>query len=574
MRFSEALIPTLKEDPAEAEVVSHRLMMRAGMIRKLAAGIYDLLPLGLRVIRKVENIVRQEMNAAGCQEVFLPSVQPAELWQESGRWDQYGPELLRLRDRHNREFCYGPTAEEVITELVRGTVRSYRQLPLNLYQIQTKFRDEIRPRFGLMRCREFGMKDAYSFDADEPGAEASYRVMYDTYSRIFARCGLRFRAVEADTGAIGGSFSHEFMVLANTGEDAIAACESCQYAANIEKAEIGLRDEPEPFTGEADAPERVPTPGRRTIEEVTSFLDVKPDRLIKTLILTTPEGTVAALVRGDHDLAAAKLKLFLGVEWVEMADPETIQRITGAPVGFAGPVGMAEKIRIVADNVLRGIGPAVVGGNETDVHIANVLLGRDFTPDDFADIREAQKGDACPRCEGNMTVMRGIEVGHVFKLGTKYSKAMGATFLDENGHELPLVMGCYGIGIGRTAAAAIEQNHDDKGIIWPVPLAPYEVLLLSINPGDSKISEASDRLMAELEGLGIEVLYDDRDERPGVKFNDADLLGIPFRITVGARNLEQGLVEIKRRNETELKKVPIDQVVKMVADMVTEAKAV
>ena len=564
MRFSTYLLPTWRQDPAEAEVISHKLMLRAGMIRKLAAGLYTFLPLGLRVLRKVEAIIREEMDRAGALEVLMPMVLPADLWKESGRWDQYGKELLRFKDRGGRDYCLGPTHEEVITDLARREIRSYKQLPLNLYQIQTKFRDEIRPRFGVMRAREFIMKDAYSFDADERGAEESYRKMYEAYCRIFERCGLRFRAVEADTGLIGGRFSHEFMVLAESGEDVIASCSSCDYAANIEMAEVGSegkgeKEEPKPL-------ERVLTPGRSRVEEVAAFLGVPPSKLIKTLILRTDKGVVAALLRGDHELSEPKLRRHLGVSTVEMADEEMIREVTGGPMGFSGPVGL--KIPIVADRAISGMRNMVVGGNEEDVHLMNANPGRDFQVSEFADIRVAQAGDPCPRCGGRLEIWRGIEVGHIFKLGTKYSEAMGATYLDAEGREKPLVMGCYGIGVGRTVAAAIEQNHDEDGIIFPISIAPFHVYLLPVNTNDPEVMGVSERLYEELEGEGVEVLFDDRDERAGVKFKDADLIGIPLRLTVGERNLKEGKVEIRKRRTKETVLVGIEETVQRVKELI------
>lgn len=554
---------TMREDPSEAEVISHKFMLRAGMIRKLASGIYSFLPLGLRCIRKVEQIVREEMNRAGAIEVLLPGVQPAELWQESGRWDYYGKELLRFKDRHGRDFCLGPTHEEVITDLVRREVRSYRQLPLNLYQIQTKFRDEIRPRFGLMRCREFSMKDAYSFDVDEEGAERSYWNMYETYCRIFSRCGLKFRAVEADTGAIGGSFSHEFMVLAETGEDIIFYCTKCDYSANIEKAEtrtfFTYKDE------KLKEIEVVDTPGMKTVEEVADYLGVEKERIVKTLIYITDLGPVAALVRGDHEVNEAKLKNHLGANIITMADRDKIYEITGGPLGYSGPIGI--KIKIIADNAIRGMKNFITGANMEDKHLININIPRDFHPDSFGDIRKVQPGDICPRCDGQLSMMKGIEVGHIFKLGTKYSEAMKATFIDRDGKEKYMVMGCYGIGIGRTVAAAIEQNHDENGIIFPVPIAPYHVYILPINVRDSSIMEFSIQLNEKLEELGVEVILDDRDERPGVKFKDADLIGIPFRITVGEK-IKKDLVELKFRRDGRTEEVSKYDIVQRVVEEV------
>ena len=542
MRTSQLLLPTLREDPGEAETVSHRLMLRAGLIRKVAAGIYTYLPLGLRIIRKVEQIVREEMNRAGAQELLMPIASPAELWKETGRWDYYGKELLRFKDRHERDFCLGPTHEEVITDLFRREVRSYRQLPLNFYQIQIKFRDEIRPRFGLMRGREFIMKDAYSFDKDDAGARLNYQKMYDAYDRIFSRCGLNFRAVEADTGLIGGTSSHEFMVLADTGEETIVYSDPGTYAANVERAEVLPPDDE---TREELRPlQKVKTPGCRTVEEVTKFLKVEASQLVKTLLYSTGKDTVAVLIRGDHDANEIKLKRLLGVTDLELAGPATVEKITGAPVGFAGPVGL--KIRIVADHAVRTASNVVVGGNQLDTHLIDVNCPRDFQVEQFADLRNAKAGDLSPRKDGVLKTTKGIEVGHVFMLGTKYSQAMNASFLDPNGKECLAVMGCYGIGIGRTAAAAVEQNHDDKGIVWPFPIAPFHVHLISLGQSAGVI-EAATGLYGALEAAGLEVLWDDRDERAGVKFNDADLIGAPYHVIVGDKGLAEGLLEVKTR---------------------------
>jgi prolyl-tRNA synthetase len=570
MRYSNYLIPTHKEVPAEAEVISHQLMLRAGLIRKLTSGIYTYLPAGLRAIRKVENIIREEMNRSGAIEVLMPAVQPAELWQESGRWEYYGRELLRFKDRHNRDACLGPTHEEVITDLVRKEVHSYRQMPINLYQIQTKFRDEIRPRFGVMRCREFTMKDAYSFDAQEEGADKSYDIMYETYDNIFRRCGLKFRAVEADTGSIGGSFSHEFMVLANTGEDQIVNCLKCNYAANLEKAEVN-REALEPSLSDKEGMkpvEEVETPGIRTVEEVTSFLSISPSQLIKTLIFKSDGDVVAALVRGDHELNEIKLRNLLGAEQVEMAEPELVAEVSGAPLGFAGPMGL--KVRVVADHGIEGMKNAVTGGNRQDLHLRNVNKERDFHVDLFGDLRMITPEDSCPRCGAEIRFGRGIEVGHVFKLGTKYSEAMGAVFLDEDGIEKPIVMGCYGIGVGRTVAAAIEQNHDDNGIIFPIPIAPFEVVILPLQMHEPEVVEASEKIYTGLSESGLDVLLDDRDLRAGVKFNDADLLGTPVRVTVGMRNLKNSAMEMKLRTEEESSRVPLQDAPALIKQKVKE----
>ena len=552
MRTSQMFIPTLRQTPGEAEVVSHRLMLRAGMIRKVATGIYTYLPLGLRVLRKIECIIRQEMNRAGAQELLMPILSPAELWRETGRWDFYGKELLRCRDRHDRDFCFGPTHEEVITDLFRREIRSYRQLPMNCYQIQTKFRDEIRPRFGLMRGREFVMKDAYSFDADEESARLSYQKMYDAYERIFTRCGLKFRAVEADTGLIGGSMSHEFMVLADTGEETIVYDEGGTYAANVELAEA-----PPPAEEDDAAPlalEAVQTPGTKTVEEVCTFLKVSPDRLVKTLLYQTSAGDVIAiLIRGDHEANEIKINRFLGTTEITLADAETVSRVSSAPVGFAGPVGL-KGIRIIADHAVKAMRNFVVGGNKDDTHLINVNWDRDFTVEAFLDLRQARAGDRSPRSDDRLQEAKGIEVGHVFLLGTKYSQAMNATFLDADGRETLAIMGCYGIGVGRTAAASIEQNHDDKGMVWPVPIAPFHVHLLPVTALEQVVQTAGMLYDACLEA-GVEVLWDDRDERAGVKFNDADLIGAPFHLTVGDRGLTQGIVELKRRDTGDVVKL-------------------
>lgn len=570
MRYSRYLLPTLKEVPSEAEVPSHQLMLRAGMIRKLAAGIYSYLPLGLRSIRKVETIIREEMNRAGAIEVLLPFVQPAELWQESRRWEEYGKELARLKDRHNRDCCLGPTHEEVITDIARKEIRSYRQMPLNLYQIQTKFRDEIRPRFGVMRAREFIMKDAYSFDADEKGTDQSYQKMVEAYCRIFTRCGLRFKMVEAESGLIGGTFSHEFMVLAETGEETILSCSSCSYAANIEKADFKRREfKQASFNPEEMRPlKKVPTPEMRTVEEVTRFLRVSPEDLVKTLIFETDKGPLAALVRGDHEISEKKLKTVFGTDHLQLAGEETVKEITHAPKGFAGPLGLS--IPILADLDIKNMANFVTGGNEKDIHLIHVNIGRNFNVSRFVDIRRFAPGDLCPRCGEETRTDKGIEVGHTFKLGTKYSKAMGATFLDDQGKEREFVMGCYGIGVARTVASAIEQSHDQNGIIFPMPIAPFEVLILPVNIKIDLIRETAEALYQTLEKEGVEVLYDDREETPGVKFKDADLIGIPLRVTLGEKNLKTGMVEIKKRKTGEVFLVKKEEAVSKIKEMIAQ----
>ncbi len=572
MRWTRTFIRTLRQDPADAEVVSHRLMARAGMISKLAAGIYNYLPLGWRSIRKLEAIIREEMERAGSTELLMPAVQPAELWQESGRWFKYGPELLRIKDRHDRDFCFGPTHEEVVTDIVRRTTTSYRQLPANLYQIQTKFRDEIRPRFGLMRGREFIMKDAYSFHASAEDLDVAYRAMEAAYCRIFERCGLEYTKVEADTGNIGGSESHEFMVLAGTGEDAIISC-ACGYGANVEKAVTGtLESAPEWPLAVPEAPEKVHTPGLKSVEEVAGFLGVAPAHLIKTMVFETDEAFVVALVRGDREVNEVKLKNVLDCTHIQLASEEKIEKVTGGAMGFSGPVGL-EGIRIVADPTVMALAVAATGANERDHHLVGVVPGRDFEPDDVADIAMAAAGDPCPRCGKPMTEKRGIEVGHIFKLGTKYSEPMRCTFLDADGAERPMIMGCYGLGVGRTVAAAVEQNHDDHGIVWPLPLAPYEVVLVLLNSDRPEVVEAADALYARMLEAGIEVLYDDRSERPGVKFNDIDLIGFPVRVVVGKRGLENGQVEMSLRRDGEKRPVPLTDAVTAVQELLDTLRA-
>ncbi len=574
MLYSRYFIPTLKETPSDAEVISHQLMLRAGMIRKLSAGIYNYLPLGLRSIRKFENIVREEMNKADAIEMLMPSVQPAELWQESGRWQFYGKELLRFKDRKENEFCMGPTHEEVITDMVRREIKSYRQMPLNFYQIQTKFRDEIRPRFGLMRGREFIMKDAYSFDVDSAAADLSYEKMYNAYSRIFERCGLNFRAVEADTGTIGGSSSHEFMVLAESGEDAIVSCNSCRYAANVEKAEV--RPVATVPSASAVLLEKKATPDKKAIIDVAAFLDVAVETTVKALICTDGEGAfVMALLRGDHELNEIKLKNALKWDDIRMATDEEILVASGAPVGFLGPIGVKEGLLILADQALNGMAHCVIGANEIDMHYIGATPGRDFVVSRTADLRNVVAGDACPRCEsGSMEMWRGIEVGHVFKLGTKYSEKLGATYLDADGKENIIFMGCYGIGIGRTVAASIEQNHDENGIIFPIPLAPFHCSVVALNPGkETGVLAEAEEIYFKLEKLGLDVLFDDRDERPGIKFKDNDLIGIPLRIVVGSKGLAEGKVELKNRKTGEMQLLPIEEAILAVKQIVDEALA-
>ena len=568
MLMSQLYSPTLRETPSEAEIISHKLMLRAGLLRRSAAGMYTLLPLGLKVVRKVEQIIREEMNAIMGQEVLLPIVQPAELWEESGRWGDYGDEMFRLKDRHGRQFCLGPTHEEIITALVRSEVRSYRQLPLRLYQIQNKYRDEIRPRFGLMRGREFIMKDMYSFDKDAEGLDESYWAAYHAYERIFRRCGVEVHPVEADSGAIGGDVTHEFMVLADSGEDLVLFCPECSYAANAERAE-GVEVPAVAISGEElKSLHEVATPGASTIDQISKFLEVQPEDCLKTLLYVAEGKPVAALVRGDHNLNEIKLRKFLKCEVLELADDETILKATGAPVGFSGPVGL--KIPLYADYAVKDMANFVVGANKEDHHILNVNWQRDFEVTAFADLRETQPGDPCPRCSGTLEGARGIEVGHVFKLGTKYSKAMGATFLQENGVETPFVMGCYGIGVGRTVAAVIEKNYDEDGIIWPLGIAPYHVIIVPVSIKDEAQAEAAKKLYQTLVAEGIETVLDDRDERPGVKFKDADLIGFPIRVTIGPKSLEQGEMEITLRSTKERRSLPISEVLPTIKEILKD----
>ena len=555
MRVSKMFAPTLREVPAEAEVVSHQLMLRAGFLRKSAGGMYNYLPLAWRVLKKIENIVREEMDASGAQELLMPIVQPAEIWQESGRWGVYGEEMFRLKDRHNREFCLGPTHEEMVTSLIRGDVRSYRQLPMNVYQIQNKFRDERRPRFGLMRGREFIMKDAYSFDRDEAGLDVSYKLMYDAYTRIFTRCGLTFRPVEADSGAIGGSGSHEFMVIADSGEAEIVYCNECDYAANVEKAEMHVIEAPEE---EAKAVEEVKTPDCKTIADVCAYLNLPVDKSVKAVAFNSEKGLILCFVRGDHEVNEIKVINTVGVNEVEMAE-ESLLAAAGTIGGYMGPVGIdPEKTIVVVDSTVMKMHNICCGANKEGYHLLNVNPGRDFTPTYVADIRLIQEGDPCPHCGGKVSKARGIEVGQVFKLFTKYSEAMHATFLDENGKEKPMVMGCYGVGVSRTMAAAIEQNNDKDGMIWPVAIAPYEVLVVPVNTKDEASTQKAEAIYEELKKAGVEAVIDDRNERPGVKFKDADLIGYPLRVVVGPKTLAEGKLEVKVRRTGEVQMLPLD----------------
>jgi len=560
MKVSQFPLNTAKETPADAEIASHQLMMRAGMIRKIAAGIYSWQPLGLRVLRKAEAVVREEMNRAGALELLMPAVQPAELWQESGRWEQYGPELLRISDRHQREFCFGPTHEEVITDLARREIRSYKQLPVNFYQIQTKFRDEIRPRFGVMRAREFLMKDAYSFHLDNTSLAETYRAMYDTYARIFTRLGLEFRAVRADSGAIGGAHSHEFHVLADSGEDAIVFSTASDYAANLELAEAlgppGKRPAPGAQTQTVD------TPGKHTIEDVSEALDVAPRHCVKTLLVEGSDGGVVALcLRGDHTLNTVKAeKLRQVAAPLQFASDARVREVAGCAPGSLGPVGL--DIPVIADRAAAHLSDFVCGANQDGKHLTGVNWGRDCSEPLVVDIRNLIDGDPSPDGKGEVRIARGIEVGHIFQLGDKYSQAMKASVLDESGKEVVMTMGCYGIGVSRVVAAAIEQHHDEQGIIWPNALAPFQVALLGMNQKKSqRVREACEELYRELQDAGMEVIFDDRDVRPGVMFADMELIGIPHRVVIGEKNLDQGLVEYKARRGGESRTIAGDEIV-------------
>lgn len=555
MRMSRMLMPTLKEVPSDAEITSHQLMLRAGMIRKMASGIYNQLPMGIRVFRKVEDIIREEMNAKGAQEISCALLVPAELWQESGRWDVMGPEMFRLKDRNGRDYCLGPTHEETFTHIVRNEITSYKQLPLNLYQIETKFRDERRPRFGVMRTRNFTMKDAYSFDADQEGLDKSYDDMFDAYTRIFARCELDNSPVQADSGAMGGSASAEFMVKSEVGEDEIVFCSGCDYAANIEKATSVNH---EASTEEMKEMGEIETPNVHTIEELQDFFKMDAGQFAKTLIYYADGKTVAVVVRGDRDVNETKVANAIGgaVEF-ELASEDTIKAVTGAEVGFAGPIGIKTDYLFIDQEVVdqRNV---IIGANKTGYHIQNANFGRDFEGQ-IGDFRNVQEGDKCPKCGQPLEIMRGVEVGHIFKLGTKYSESMGATFLDQNGKSQPIIMGCYGIGVERTVAAVIEQHHDENGIIWPLAIAPYHVVVVPVNVKKEEHLENAEKIYKELEAAGVEVLLDDRNERAGFKFKDSDLLGIPMRITVG-KDIVDGKVEFKLRKEADKEIISVDEV--------------
>jgi prolyl-tRNA synthetase len=572
VRWSNALIPTLKETPADAVAPSHILLLRAGMIRQLGAGAYTYLPLGLRVLHKASQIVRQEMDAAGAIELLMPALQPIEIWKESGRYETYGDLLMKLTLSGGHQMCLGPTHEEVMTDLVRDLLNSYKQLPITMYQIQTKFRDEPRPRFGIVRTREFVMKDAYSFDADVAQLNKSYDAMYEAYCRIFDRCGLPYVIVEAESGPIGGDASHEFMVPCSTGEDRVIQCTACGYAANQERAEIGahhaLATKPDlaawPF-------EAVDTPGKRTIGDVCGFLKVEESTSGKLLVYLGDGKPVAVLLRGDHEANEAKVRRAIGVATLVPADPETIQKATGAPMGFLGPVNI--KIPMVIDRAIAALATVVVGGNAVDVHLKGVVPGRDFPLDRLFDLRNAEAGDPCPRCGATMVSRAALEIGHVFKLGTRYSKVMGASYLDEKGVEIPIIMGCYGIGINRIMAAAIEAGHDDNGIIWPLSLAPYQVSLIPLQVNKAEVMDLTGKLEQELEAAGVDVLTDDRDQRPGVKFKDVDLIGVPLRVVIGERGLKDGSIEVKWRHEAAARNLPLASAVEAILAELAGANA-
>ncbi|CAG1006579.1 prolyl-tRNA synthetase [Burkholderiales bacterium] len=557
MKATQFFLSTLKEAPAEAEIVSQKLMLRAGLIKRLGSGIYTWMPLGLRVLRKVENIIREEMNRAGALELLMPAVHPAELWQETGRWDVFGPQMLRIKDRHERDFCFGPTHEEVITDVVRREIKSYRQLPLNFYQIQTKFRDEIRPRFGVMRSREFIMKDAYSFDLDKAGMLKSYQLMYDAYARIFSRLELKFRAVAADTGAIGGSASHEFQVLADSGEDAIAFCPQSDYAANVELAEAVAPSAPR--AAPAEAMRKVPTPGKSSCEEVAELLELPLARTVKCIMLWAQDKVHMLLIRGDHHLNEIKTAKLPGLEGFRWASDEEIRAAVGGPPGYLGPVGIPASLPLIVDRTVAAMSDFVCGANEADYHLSGINFGRDARePDRVADLRNVVAGDPSPDGKGRLEICRGIEVGHVFALGAKYSTAMGAMYLDEAGQARVIEMGCYGIGVTRVVAAAIEQNFDERGIVWPSPMAPFGVAIAPVGYRRSaQVKETADRLYAALLAAGIEVFLDDRDERPGAMFADLELIGVPLRVTIGERGLKEGVVELQGRQETAAARVPL-----------------
>jgi len=565
MRMTEAFIRTLKEDPAEAEVISHKLMIRAGLIRKLGAGAYTYLPLGFKVLKNVENIVREEMGRAGAQELLMPAIHPRELWERTGRYKLLGEILITYKDRHGRDLLFAPTHEEVITDLVAKEIRSYRDLPRTLYQIQTKFRDEPRPRFGVLRSKEFIMKDAYSFDADSEGLGKSYQAMYDAYCRIFDRCGLKYIAVEADSGFMGGDVSHEFMVPSKSGEDVIALCPDCGYSASREVMKCAEQNKTAPRASK-DIKE-ANTPGVSSVEKVSELLKVDPGRLVKTLIYKADGKPVAVLIRGDRNINETKLKRYLDCDVLEMADERSIKEITGGPLGFSGPAGL-KGVRIISDHSIKAMSDFVTGANKADTHLINVNLERDFKVDEWSDLRYIEDGDPCPKCDkGKVKLETTIEVGHTFKLGTKYSKDLSANFLDKAGKEKPCIMGCYGIGINRIIAAAIEQNHDKDGIIWPMAIAPYKVAILPLNAEHQESVKIAERIYEELLSLSIDVIFDDRQERAGVKFKDADLIGIPIQVVIGERALAKNKLELKTRRDMKAELLPEKDVIKTIQNL-------
>lgn len=565
MRMSKLYIPTLREMPAEAEIASHKLLLRAGMMRKLVSGVYSYLPMGYKVIRKVEQIVREEMDRAGSQELLMSAIQPKEIWEATGRWDNFGPEMFKLRDRNDREFCLGPTHEEYFTNLIKDEVKSYKQLPLNLYQIQTKYRDEKRPRFGLMRCREFIMKDAYSFDVDEENMKKAYEIMWEAYDKVFTRLKLKYKVVQGDTGAMGGKISHEFMAMSEVGESLIAYCDNCDYAATDEKAEVVYRVNEN--SGKELELEKVYTPNVTTIEALVEFFNVEHSNFAKALVFNVTGNPVVAIILGDRELNETKFCNYLGIAEhdLEMADEEMILDITGANKGFTGPIGLKEGVRLLVDSRITKMKNLVVGGNETDYHIKNVNYGRDFTGEVVEDLLLVREGDICPKCGEPLKMDRGIEVGNIFQLGTKYSDSLGATFLDENGKEKPFIMGCYGIGVSRSVAAVVEQYHDEDGIIWPLVVAPYHVIITIVNVKAEEQVELGEKLYEDLSSLGLEVILDDRNERAGVKFKDRDLIGVPIRITVGKRAGES-IVEYSIRGKDEKIEISIGEIISLIKD--------
>lgn len=571
MRIGQMFYQTLKEVPKEAQIPSHQLMFRTGMIQQVSSGVYNYLPLALKSIRKIESIIREELRERGCQEILLPVVQPAELWKESGRWDFYGAELLRFKDRKGNDFCLGPTHEEVITDMVRKNLKSYKQLPWNIFQVQTKFRDEVRPRFGLMRGREFIMKDGYSFDVDEESSQESYQNMYDAYRTIFTRIGVQFKAVEAVTGNIGGNLSHEFQVLAKSGEDLIMSCNSCDYGANVEKASSVYTKKSVESSLFLDI-EEIHTPGQKTIEEVSAYLQKDSNRFIKSLVYLVDEEAVIVLIQGGKELNEAKLMAYLGANSVVLADDKTIEEISGTEAGYIGPVGLKKNVKIIADYSIYGQENMIAGANKHEYHIINVNPERDFEADIIDDFSFVEAGDKCPHCEGHLEDYRGIEVGQVFSLGTKYSKSMNCTYLDKDGKDQFVYMGCYGIGVTRTLAAVIEQNHDENGIIWPVSIAPFEAVVLPLQMNSEEVVSAGESVYNELKSLGIDIAIDDRSERAGFKFKDADLIGYPVQVIIGKKSLEKGVVEVKIRKSGEKMEIPLKEVSLFVHKHITEAK--